>query len=219
MAARNRPHFETKRMENEMIRPCWMLFRTVVILAMALTPFLGCARPSAELPPRMPPGLRDPYVVGIPDVLSIRVWKNPELSVDVPVRADGKISVPLLDDVQAEGLTPTELKEVISEQLAEYITAPDVTVIVLQPNSHVATVVGAVLRSGTVPLTKQTRVMDAIAAMGGFNTWAKKSDIRVLRPKDGEIISYRFNYGAYVAGKAPDSNIILRPGDTVVVPD
>ena len=193
--------------------------RSILLLVLLLPLFSGCARPSPELPPRMPPGLREPYVVGIPDVLSIRVWKNPELSIDVPVRADGKISVPLLDDVQAEGLTPAELKEVISEQLAEYITAPDVTVIVIQPNSHVATVVGAVLRSGTVPLTSQTRVMDAIAAMGGFNTWANKSDIRVLRPKDGDILSYRFNYGAYVAGKAPDSNIILRPGDTVVVPD
>lgn len=191
----------------------------VVALAGCLLVLGACARPGAELPPQIQAGLREPYVIGIPDVLRISVWKNPELSVDVPVRSDGKISVPLLDDIQAEGLTPSELKEVISERLSEYITAPDVTVIVLQPNSRVATVVGAVLRSGTVPLNKETRVMDAVAAMGGFNTWAKKSDIRVLRPVGGDIISYRFNYGAYVAGKAPDSNIVLRPGDTVVVPD
>jgi polysaccharide export outer membrane protein len=171
----------------------------------------GCARPSAELPPETPPGLRDTYRIGIPDVLRVSVWKNPELSVEVPVRSDGKISVPLLDDVQAEGLTPTELKEVISERLSEYITAPDVTVIVVQPNSSVATVMGAVFRSGTVSLNRETRVIDAIAAMGGFNTWAKQSDVRVLRPTDdGGVVSYRFNYGAYVAGKAPDSNILLR---------
>lgn len=191
----------------------------VVALTGSLFVLGACARPGAELPPAVQPGLREPYVIGIPDTLRISVWKNPELTVDVPVRSDGKISVPLLDDVQAEGLTPSELKEVISERLSEYITAPDVTVIVLQPNSRVATVVGAVLRSGTVPLNKEMRVMDAVAAMGGFSTWAKKSDIRVLRPMGDEIVSYRFNYGAYVAGKAPDSNIVLRPGDTVVVPD
>jgi len=179
----------------------------------------GCARPSAEPPPEVPPGLRDTYTIGVPDLLRITVWKNAELSVDVPVRSDGKISVPLLDDVQAEGLTPAELKEVISERLSEYITAPDVTVIVLEPRSRVATVVGGVARAGIVPLNKETRVMDAIAAMGGFSTWAKRSDIRVLRPGEGGLISYRFDYGAYVAGKEPDSNIVLRPGDTVVVPD
>jgi len=191
----------------------------VAVLAACLLALGGCARPGAEHPPEPEPGLREPYVIGIPDLLRITVWKNQELSVDVPVRSDGKISVPLLDDIQAEGLTPQELKEVISERLAEYITAPDVTVIVLQPNSRSATVVGAVLRSGMVQLNKETRVMDAIAAMGGFSTWAKRSDIRVLRPVDGVVVSYRFNYGAYVSGKEPDSNIILQPGDTVVVPD
>lgn len=191
----------------------------VVALAGLLVLLAGCARPGAEHPPAPEPGLREPYVIGIPDLLRITVWKNPDLTVDVPVRSDGKISVPLLDDIQAEGLTPAELKEVVSERLAEYITAPDVTVIVLQPNSRVVTVMGAVQRSGLVPLNKETRVMDAIAAMGGFSTWAKRSDVRVLRPIDGEIVSYRFNYGAYVSGKAPDSNIVLRPGDTVVVPD
>jgi polysaccharide export outer membrane protein len=189
------------------------------IMIACLLVVVGCARPGAELPPEVQPGLRDTYRIGIPDVLRISVWKNPELSVEVPVRSDGKISVPLLDDVQAEGLTPTELKEVISERLSEYITAPDVTVIVLQPNSSVATVLGAVQRSGTVPLNRETRVIDAIAAMGGFNTWAKQSDIRVLRPSGDGVVSFRFNYGAYVAGKAPDSNILLRAGDTVVVPD
>ena len=192
-------------------------------LAAALPAWLllavGCAQPGAEFPIEVQPGLRDEYVIGIPDVLRISVWKNPELGVEVPVRSDGKISVPLLDDVQAEGLTPAELKEVISEQLSEYITAPDVTVIVTQPKSRAVTVVGAVVRSGTLSLNKETRVIEAVAAMGGFNTWAKKNNIRVLRPTEDGVVSYRFNYGAYVAGKAPDSNILLRPGDTVVVPD
>jgi polysaccharide export outer membrane protein len=179
----------------------------------------GCAKPGAPHPPEATPGLRDPYVIGIPDSLMISVWKNKELSVQVPVRSDGKISVPLIDDVQAEGLSPVELKEVISEKLSEYITAPDVTVIVMNPSSQTVTIVGGVMRSGTIPLYRETRVLEAVAAVGGFNTWAKRSDVRILRPTSDGLMDYRFNYGAYLAGKAPDSNLILEPGDTVVVPD
>ncbi len=195
--------------------------RRLVIACVGLTILagVGCAKPGATPPPEPEPGLREPYVIGIPDVLDIRVWKNPELSVQVPVRSDGKISVPLIDDVQAEGLTPVELKEVISEALSEYITAPDVTVMVVQANSHTVTIVGALNRAGPYSLQKKTRVLEAIAAMGGFNPWARTSDIRILRPTPGGIVSYRFNYGSYLAGKAPESNIFLEPGDTVVVPD
>jgi len=180
---------------------------------------VGCAKPGAVPPPEQMPGKREPYVIGIPDVLNISVWKNAELGLQVPVRSDGKISVPLLDDVQAEGLTPEELKEVLTEALSEYISAPDVTVIVLQPNSQTVTVVGALVRSGSLPLQKETTVLEAIAAMGGFSTWAKKNDVRILRPNDNGFVSYRFNYGAYLAGKAPGSNMFLESGDTVVVPD
>jgi len=201
-----------------MISRLWKVIATITPLS-ALAVLVGCAQPGAPIPPDAQAGLREPYVIGIPDVLQINVWKNNDLSLQVPVRNDGKISVPLLDDIQAEGLTPEELKEVISEKLSAFITAPDVTVIVLQPNSRVATVVGAVGRSGIMQLNKETRILEAIATMGGFNTWAKKSDVRVLRSSDEGIISYRFNFGAYVAGKAPDSNMILLPGDTVVVPD
>jgi polysaccharide export outer membrane protein len=190
-----------------------------VVLALIGLLALACARPSDPHPPEQTAGARVPYVIGIPDVVRISVWKNPELSIEVPVRSDGKISVPLLDDVQAEGLTPAELKEVISEALSEYITAPDVTVIVIQANSQTVTVVGAVLRAGALPLNREMRVLESIAAVGGFSTWAKRSDVRVLRPTAAGQVSYRFNYGAYVAGKAPDTNILLEPGDTVVVPD
>ncbi len=179
----------------------------------------ACARPGAIPPPEKNPGERVDYVIGIPDLLQVNVWKNPELTAQVPVRKDGKISVPLLDDVQAEGLTPEELKEVLSEALSEYITAPDVTVIVLQPNSQSVTIVGALGRSGSLALTKEIRVLEAIAAMGGFNTWAKKNDVRILRNTTQGVASYRFNYGAFLSGKAPDSNLLLEPGDTVIVPD
>ena len=192
--------------------------RQIALMAMIVF-VVGCAGTGALPPPEPAAGEREAYVIGIPDLLRVVVWRNPELSVEVPVRRDGKISVPLVDDVQAEGLTPEELKEVLTEALAEFVSAPDVTVIVQQINSHTVTVVGGVARSGQIPLVRQMRVLEAIAMMGGFNTWAKKSNVRVLRSSEEGIVSYRFNYGAYVAGKAPDSNMILRPGDTVVVPD
>lgn len=193
-------------------------FRPIAAAAMAAL-VVGCAGTGAVPPPEPAPGTRQEYVIGIPDVLKIVVWRNPELSVEVPVRRDGKISVPLVDDVQAEGLTPLELKEVLTAELAEFVTAPDVTVIVLQTNSHTVTVVGGVMRSGQIPLTRQMRVLEAIATMGGFNTWAKRDRVKIMRPSGGSLTEYVFNFGAYSAGKAPDSNLLLRPGDTVVVPE
>lgn len=180
----------------------------------------GCSGRGAPPPPEDVPGERDEYVIGIPDVLKIVVWRNPELSVEVPVRRDGKISVPLVDDVQAEGLTPEELKEVLTEALAEFVTAPDVTVVVQETNSHTVTVVGGVARSGQIALTRQMRVVEAIATMGGFNAFAKKDRIKIIRElPDGQTVEYGFNYGAYSAGKAMESNLLLRPGDTIIVPE
>lgn len=181
---------------------------------------VGCSGRGAAPPPEDAPGEREEYVIGIPDVLKIVVWKNPELSVEVPVRRDGKISVPLVDDVQAEGLTPEELKEVLTEALAEYVTAPDVTVVVQETNSHTVTVVGGVARSGQIALTRQMRVVEAIATMGGFGPFARKDRIKIIREQPGgKPIEFVFNYGAYTAGKAPESNLLLRPGDTIIVPE
>ena len=181
---------------------------------------VGCAGAGAPPPPEDVPGEREEYVIGIPDVLKIVVWRNPELSVEVPVRSDGKISVPLVDDVQAEGLTPEELKEVLTEALAEFVTAPDVTVVVQETNSHTVTVVGGVVRSGQIALTRQMRVVEAIATMGGFGPFARKDRIKIIRDQPGgKAIEYVFNYGAYIAGKAPESNMLLRPGDTIIVPE
>ena len=194
------------------------IVRRLALAAMA-TLVVGCTGAGAPLPPEPEAGTREEYVIGIPDVLKILVWRNDDLSVEVPVRRDGKISVPLVDDVQAEGLTPHELKEVLTEALAEFVTAPDVTVIVSQTNSHTVTVVGGVARSGQIPLTRQMRVLEAIATMGGFNAWAKKDSIKVIRRNGNQVTEYVFNYGAYAAGKAPNSNLLLQPGDTVVVPD
>jgi polysaccharide export outer membrane protein len=156
----------------------------------------------------------------VTDVLRISVWKDPELTVDVPVRADGMISVPLINDTQAEGLTPEELKEVITRELTEYVSAPVVTVIVLQMNSRFVSVIGEVGQDTRVPLTRDLRVLEAIASAGGFGPFADKSDVRIVRRhEDGTEAEYRFDYRAYIRGRAPGSNIVLQHGDTVIVPD
>lgn len=192
--------------------------RQIALMAMIVF-VVGCAGTGALPPPEPAAGEREAYVIGIPDLLRVVVWRNPELSVEVPVRRDGKISVPLVDDVQAEGLTPEELKEVLTEALAEFVSAPDVTVIVQQINSHTVTVVGGVARSGQIPLVRQMRVLEAIAMMGGFNVWARKNNVKIIRQNGNATIEYVFDYGAFSSGKAPGSNILLQPGDTVVVPE
>lgn len=177
---------------------------------------------SHVLPPPPEAGVmeRPDYVIGASDVLHILVWKQPDLTVEVPVRPDGKISVPLANDVQAAGLTANELKDVLTKALSEYVTAPDVTVIVHQINSKNVHVVGEVIRPTAVQLVFDMRALDAIAVAGGFTPYADKSDVRILRPNpDGSVAEYRFNYKAFLRGQHPESNLRLQPGDTIVVPD
>jgi polysaccharide export outer membrane protein len=143
------------------------------------------------------------------------------LSIDaVPVRADGMISVPLINDVQAEGMTPEELKDVIARELSEYIGEPNVTVVVIDIRSRFVSVIGEVAQDTRVPLTRDLRVLEAIAQAGGFGPFADKSDVRIVRRNgDGTESEYRFDYGAYIRGRAPGTNIVLQHGDTIVVPD
>jgi polysaccharide export outer membrane protein len=188
-------------------------------IVFALLAGTACVEPPPLPEPPPSVGEREPYVIGVTDQLMITVWKNPELTSQVVVRSDGMISVPLLDDVQAEGLTAQELKEVLTEALSEYIANPDVTVIVQGMNSNTVSIMGAVARNGEIPLQRETRVLQAIARAGGFSVWAKKDDVKILRPTPQGLVEYRFDYGAYLAGKAPESNIVLRAGDTIVVPD
>jgi polysaccharide export outer membrane protein len=192
--------------------------RSALVLALATLGF-ACAK-GATPPPDGGPMDRPEYVIGPADVLRIRVWKQPELSVDVPVRPDGKITVPLANDVQASGLTTNEVRDVISKALSDYVAAPDVTVIVTQVNSKRVQVMGEVTSASMVALTQEMRVIDALAASRGFTPYADKSDIRILRPNpDGSVIEYRFNYNAFLRGKNPETNMRLQSGDTIVVPD
>jgi polysaccharide export outer membrane protein len=193
------------------------------IVAAALGLWLaGCAGREISQPPPQPGHLEhEEYVVGVRDVLRISVWKNPELSVDVIVRMDGKISVPLLDDVQAEGLTPMELKEVLAREFSEYVASPDVTVIVTRMDSQFVLLMGDGLKANRqVPLTRDLRVLDAIALGGGFSSFADRDDIRIVRRhEDGTEVEYRFDYDDYIKGKAPGTNIVLQNRDTIIVPD
>jgi polysaccharide export outer membrane protein len=178
------------------------------------------SHPTAPLPPEPGQMDRDAYVIGHGDILKIVVWKNPELSVEaVPVRPDGKIGVPLLNDVQAAGLTPDELKELLTRSFAEYVQNPDVTVVVTQILSKRVHILGQVARSGAVPLTQDMRVLDAISAAGGFAPFADKDDIKILRRSEGGIVEYHFDYDAFMRGRGAEGNMLLMPGDTIVVPE
>jgi len=160
------------------------------------------------------------YRIGPTDVLQISVWKSPELSVpEVAVRPDGKISFPLLDDVHAAGLTPNELKAILTERLSEYILAPTVTVVVRQINSKAVYVIGEVQRQGALSLRADMRVIDALAMAGGFRPFADRSWVKIIRNRNSEgPIEFRFNYDRFVEGKDLEQNILLLPGDKVVVP-
>jgi len=180
---------------------------------------LACASRAVPPPPEPDPMNLDDYVIGPTDKLRIEVWKNPELGASVPVRPDGKISTPLLDDVQAAGLTPLELKEVLTQSLREYVDDPDVTVVVSEVASPIVFLLGGVARQGPISLTRNLRVLDAISHAGGFAQFADRSDVRVLRRTSNGLVEHHFDYDAYLKGKAPESNFLLKPGDTIVVPD
>jgi len=158
------------------------------------------------------------YIIGPEDVLDINVWKEADVSRTVPVRPDGKISLPLLNDVQAAGLTPMQLQAAITESLKKFISAPQVTVIVSQINSRRVYVVGEVGRQGALPMIPSMTVLQALASAGGFNQFAKLSGIYVLRTENGKQATYPFNYKDVIRGFRPEQNIVLKPGDTIVVP-
>jgi len=161
----------------------------------------------------------DSFVIGNDDVLAINVWKEPDISRSIPVRSDGRISLPLAGEIQAAGQTPLALEREIASRLRNYISEPEVTVMVQQINSQKFNILGQVAKPGSFSLTNSPTVLDAIALAGGFRDFAKKKSIYVLRqnPNGGES-RIPFNYKEVVAGKNPAQNIRLQPHDTIVVP-
>ena len=165
------------------------------------------------------PATSDPnYVIGAQDVLDIDVWKEAELTRAVPVRPDGKISLPLLNDVQAAGLTPTQLSEEITTALKKFITDPQVTVIVTQINSQRVYILGQMTRPGAYPLLPGMTVLQALSSAGGFTPFANMKKIYVLRIQGGKQEKFPFNYKEVVKGKNAEQDIALKAGDQIVVP-
>jgi polysaccharide export outer membrane protein len=168
--------------------------------------------------PRMPISqANSTYVVGPDDMLFISVWKEKDLTETLPVRADGMISLPLLNDVRAAGLTPMQLSSDITEKLRKYVSDPHVTVIVTQMNSQRVYVTGEVMHPGAMNLTPNMTVLQALAS-AGFTQFANTKGIYVLRTERGAQRKYLVNYKKLVKGDASDQNILLKPGDTLVVP-
>lgn len=159
------------------------------------------------------------YQIGPQDVLDISVWHEPDLSRPaVPVRPDGKISLPLLNDVQAAGMTPTQLASQITADLKKLVRDPQVTVIVTQINSQRVYILGEVNRAGAYPLLPGMRVLQALSSAGGFTQFANIKKIYVLRQESGKQVKLPFNYKDVINGKAAEENVEVRAGDTIVVP-
>ena len=176
--------------------------------------------PIPDTAPQRVPGIHsNTYIIGAEDILSINVWKEPEMSRVVPVRPDGMISLPLLGEIKAQGLTPIQLEEQISTPLKKFMSDPEVTVIVNEVHSLTFNIVGQVQKPGYYPLTRRMTVLDAIAMAGGMRDFAKQKKIYVLRTSaDGKQVRLPFNYKQVIKGQNQSQNIELQPRDTLVVP-
>lgn len=160
----------------------------------------------------------DQYVIGEQDVLAITVWKEPELSGVVVVRPDGKITVPLVNEVKVVGMTPVQLQDLLTEKLKPFVNVPQVTVTVRQINSRNVYLIGEAAREGSFSINSSTTILQLIAQAGGLRDFAKRKGIYVIRKLGGKQVRYSFNYDEVIRGKNPKQNIVLEPGDLVVVP-
>ena len=158
------------------------------------------------------------YVIGAEDVLNIHVWKEEAFSKTLTVRMDGKISLPLIDDVQAAGYTARQLKDVLTNKLKEFVESPNVSVTVVEANSYKVYISGQVKSPGVYRLRTETSLLQFISMVGGFTDWANQSKIIVISKENGKEKRVIINYKKIVQGKDLGSNIILKAGDTIIVP-
>jgi len=177
----------------------------------------GATHPTTAAAENNPTNLAE-YKIGPQDVLKIDVWKEDQLTRTVPVRPDGKITLPLLNDVQAAGLTPMELSAVIRDGLRKYMNEPQVTVTVAEINSRRIYVTGEVVRPGAYSLLPDMTVLQALSTSGGFTQFARVKGVYVLRTESGKQVKHAFNYKEAISGKKPQENLVLEPGDVIVVP-
>jgi len=156
------------------------------------------------------------YVIGSEDTLYVHVWKEETLSRTVPVRIDGKISLPLIDEIQAAGLTPLQLKENLIKRFRDFVDIPNVSVIVMEANSFKVFVSGQVKTPGVVRLRSETSILQLVPMVGGFTDWANEKKVLVIRKEGGQEKRITINYKRIVSGKDP--NFVLKSGDTIIVP-
>jgi polysaccharide biosynthesis/export protein len=197
---------------------------SLTALAQSDTPRTAAPRPQpppqAIKPPAPSTGVATgaDFVIGPQDVLGILFWKDQEMSGDVTVRPDGRITLPLIRDVQAAGLKPDELADRIQQAAREFIAQPSVTVVLRQMNSRKVFITGEVAQPGAYPLASSMTVMQLIAVAGGLTEFAEPKNISIMRVQGSETTTFDFNYKDVAKGKNREQNILLRPGDTVVVP-
>jgi len=161
---------------------------------------------------------KERYVIGPEDVLYIHVWKEDALSRSVPVRMDGNISLPLIHEMKAAGLTPLQLEAAITERLKKLYENPNVSVIVMEANSFKVYVSGEVMKPGVYKLRDETTILQIIPMAGGFTDWAKQKKILVIRKENGKEKRFTVDYKKAMKGDDPNSNVVLKPGDTIIVP-
>jgi polysaccharide export outer membrane protein len=162
----------------------------------------------------LPPG----YVIGADDILTIVFWRDKDMSADVVVRPDGKVTLPLVNDVDAAGKTPEELRKAITEAASRFVEEPTVSVVVKQINSRRVYITGMVGKSGAYPLSAPTTVLQLISMAGGLSEFAHSKNIIINRAENGRQVALKFNYSDVQKGKNLHQNIELKPGDTVIVP-
>jgi polysaccharide export outer membrane protein len=198
-------------------------FMIALILAVAGAGASQSQKPTAPVPPQdqkpAQSAANKDFVIGLEDILSVFVWREPDLSVkEVTVRPDGKITIPLINDIQAAGLTADQLQERITEQLKDFVASPSVTVVVVKVMSQKVSIVGEVAQPGVYPLGGPMTVLELLARAGGLREYAKKKDFAIVRQEGGRSIRYKFNYKDVSEGKNLQQNIALKNGDIVIVP-
>ncbi len=199
----------------------WMVFALFITMAPIYAQESASTKAPAlvQAPTASKAATEDPnYVIGAQDVLDVSVWKEPDFTRTVPVRPDGKISLPLLNDVQAAGLTPSQLAAEVTKSLNKFVTSPQVTVIVTQINSQRIYLLGEVVRPGAFTMLPGMTILQALSNAGGLSQFATPKKIYVLRDENGKQQKLFFNYKDVISGKRTEQNVKLKPGDTIVVP-